>query len=429
MPTDDSFQYLSTPQPAPVKSKKGKYRDDSAVPLNIMADPRVVRGSTTVLAKKIAQASSNENRNGDGNNGTMSVADRTTEMIPRPTYSFEVKPYSGPDMDLLPFLTAADDKDDRSHVNAGIEISSQTDAFLKRPITPDYVPRKTGVDISTQVEDVRELFMFDREVQPIVDVIVAKTLDQALFEVMSEEELGALSSEATKYANKNIEEANWMKEREKHTKMEIRDKARKLDNALLHRADQIRVINYIAGIQMVGQIMPDILRNVSENLYNNGTWDRPEVVTVERFCLQPCVEETKKRHKVYLEAQKMVDELMDEAHALYDKAPLYVPPELPRQIVLRLIMKSQAAEGEGEGGDGSFSSSDKQKILGPFRISNLDTIQSIDKMIKAALKERNINLEFKSVKEYIVASAGRNVADDACVCNFPTIPDDMTIVL
>ena len=431
MPTEDSFQYLSNPQPAPLKSKKGKYRDDSTVPLNIMADPRVVRGSTTVLAKKIALASSYESRNGDGNNGmTMGAVDRTSEMIPRPTYNFEVKPYSGPDMDLLPFLTASDDKDNFTNVNTGIEISSQTDTFLKRPVTPEYIPRKTGVDISTQVEDVRELFIFDKEVQPIVDVIVAKTLEQALFEVTSEEELGALSSEATKYTNKNIEEANWMKEREKHTVMEVRNEARKLDDALLHRANQIRVINYIAGIQMVGQIMPNILHNISENLYNNGTWERPEVVTVERFCLQPCVQEAKRRHKLYLEAQKIVDELMDDAHALYDKAPLYVRPKTPRQIVLRLVMKSQiSTDGEGGGEESSSSSSSKQGVLGPFRVSNIDTIKSIDKMIKVALKENNISLEFKSVREYVVAAAGRNVADDACICNFTAIPDDMTIVL
>ncbi len=37
------------------------------------------------------------------------------------------------------------------------------------------MPKKTGVDVNTQVED-WELFAFDKEVLPIVDVIVTKTL-------------------------------------------------------------------------------------------------------------------------------------------------------------------------------------------------------------------------------------------------------------
>jgi hypothetical protein len=36
--------------------------------------------------------------------------------------------------------------------------------FAEKPPTPPYVPRKTGIDASTQVWDVKELFDFDKEV-------------------------------------------------------------------------------------------------------------------------------------------------------------------------------------------------------------------------------------------------------------------------
>lgn len=42
--------------------------------------------------------------------------------------------------------------------------STNMDAMLPRPVTPEYIPRKTGVDAHTQVEDVRDLFNFDVEV-------------------------------------------------------------------------------------------------------------------------------------------------------------------------------------------------------------------------------------------------------------------------
>lgn len=32
-----------------------------------------------------------------------------------------------------------------------VEVTTQTDVFEDRPQTPDYVPKKTGIDVSTQV--------------------------------------------------------------------------------------------------------------------------------------------------------------------------------------------------------------------------------------------------------------------------------------
>lgn len=65
---------------------------------------------------------------------------------------------------------------------------TQTDAFIDRAPSPLYIPQKSGLDAATQILD-GELFDFDLEVQPMLDVIVGKTLEQALMEVMEEDEL------------------------------------------------------------------------------------------------------------------------------------------------------------------------------------------------------------------------------------------------
>ncbi|KAJ7402828.1 Radial spoke head protein 3 B [Pitangus sulphuratus] len=67
----------------------------------------------------------------------------------------------------------------------------QTDEFLDRPPTPLFIPAKTGKDIATQIEE-GELFDFDIEVKPILEVLIGKTVEQALLEVMEEEELAQL---------------------------------------------------------------------------------------------------------------------------------------------------------------------------------------------------------------------------------------------
>ena len=47
---------------------------------------------------------------------------------------------------------------------------------MKKPEDPPYIPKKTGIDAATQVEDY-ELFDFDREVTPILNVICSKSLE------------------------------------------------------------------------------------------------------------------------------------------------------------------------------------------------------------------------------------------------------------
>ncbi len=46
---------------------------------------------------------------------------------------------------------------------------SQTAAFKQRPPSPPFIPKKTGVDVSTHIEE-GELFNFDVEVTPLLDV-------------------------------------------------------------------------------------------------------------------------------------------------------------------------------------------------------------------------------------------------------------------
>ena len=72
--------------------------------------------------------------------------------------------------------------------NIEIDAETQTQAFLDRPASPLFVPAKTGVDAITQI-DSTDLFDFDAEVAPILEVLVGKTLHVAMLELMQEEEL------------------------------------------------------------------------------------------------------------------------------------------------------------------------------------------------------------------------------------------------
>lgn len=58
-------------------------------------------------------------------------------------------------------------------------------------MTPPYVCAKVGVDASTEIVE-GELFDFDMEVQPILETLIGRTLQQALTEVIHEEEIAEL---------------------------------------------------------------------------------------------------------------------------------------------------------------------------------------------------------------------------------------------
>ena len=67
-------------------------------------------------------------------------------------------------------------------------IEVQTQDYIDRPQTPLFTPVKSGEDKGTQI-DRGDLFDFDEEVEPIINVLTFKTLEEARMEVLEEEEL------------------------------------------------------------------------------------------------------------------------------------------------------------------------------------------------------------------------------------------------
>ena len=78
------------------------------------------------------------------------------------------------------------------------EKDAQTDFYIDRPVNRLFVPRKIGEDKETQIEE-GELFDFDYEVEPILQVLVGKIFEQARMEVLEEEELRIMKDEQKRY--------------------------------------------------------------------------------------------------------------------------------------------------------------------------------------------------------------------------------------
>ncbi|XP_037298992.1 trichohyalin [Manduca sexta] len=100
-----------------------------------------------------------------------------------------------------------------------MEVGVQTDLFVDRPATPVYVPAKTGADVATQIYP-GDLFDFDLEVQPILEVLVGKTTEQSLAEVAQEEELATLREQQRRYCElRDAERAERQRLAAHHTRL------------------------------------------------------------------------------------------------------------------------------------------------------------------------------------------------------------------
>ena len=154
------------------------------------------------------------------------------------------------------------------------EICTQTDAFLDRPPTPRFIPMKTGVDAETQIET-GEIFDFDLEVEPILEILVGKTLEQGLMEVLEEEELETMRKHQEQFeqirnaeliATQRMEAAEKRKEEEKLRRIE-QEKER------LEREGQVR--QKVAASSYARGFLEGVVGEVFQDLHQAGYFYDP----------------------------------------------------------------------------------------------------------------------------------------------------------
>merc|ERR1711959_40433 len=137
-------------------------------------------------------------------------------------------------------------------------VETQTDELLDRPASPEFIRIKTGVDQGTQILE-GDLFDFELEVEPILDVLVGKTLEQSMMEVMEEEELAELRAHQEEFVqlrNAELAETQRMEEAERR-KFEEKERRLKQERERLEKEQVLKekvaaaafAKNYMSGIE------------------------------------------------------------------------------------------------------------------------------------------------------------------------------------
>lgn len=401
-------------QPHSVKPSKTKYRDDET-PLPLSSDPRVIRGSTTSLSRKVAASKR-------GIKKTMSQSVDMSDFgrqLPRATYEFEVKGHVGPDVDLSQYLVAKDD----GVLPQKKTVVSQTDAFKDRPPSPAYKPRKTGIDGETQVEDVRELFDFDVESAPIVNVIVSKTLEQAIFEVRHEEELKALEEVADAFQQDMVQEKQWQQQREGETEAEMKKHTSEMKKAMDRKKEEGLVRRAVAGTACMQQLLPGIFENAVNDLYRDEVWFPPEREDIEVNVWPVARDNLRLAYRANGDCAKLIDEIAQEAVKKYEELTHIVKPRIEeRCVLLQIRPKTVAAPEEGV---------PPPKDIEPIKIYGDVSFESIIVSMRQLCVESELppyELTVAMLQSYFETVTGRRICRDGAIINFSEwLPDQLTI--
>lgn len=204
------------------------------------------------------------------------------------------------------------------------DIDTQTDAFLDRPPSPLFVPAKTGKDVATQILE-GDLFDFDIEVKPILEVLVGKTMEQALLEVMEEEELANLRQQQREFEELRNAELVEMQRLEEQERRHSEEKERRMKQQREVLKKERETAEKIAARAFAQSYLADLVPSVFSTLRDNGYFYDPVERDVEQGFVPWIMDEVAKRVDKTVLGRTMLDmiirEVVQQRAELFDKAP------------------------------------------------------------------------------------------------------------
>jgi hypothetical protein len=415
MPTELSSSFKYSSEPKAIKGKT-KYRNENDVTLTLMSDPRVARGNTHSLARKVALASQTKAINAADTFATTAragkIPNEPVDQLPFPTYFYEPTTFTGDGLNVLQYC----EEDPATNFVTTNDEGTQSDAFVARPVTPEYVPRKTGIDCATQIEDQTELFDFDKEVLPMLNIIVDKTIEQALFEVRSEAELLALEAAADEFREKKSKELDWVRDRETQVMNEINAKRNLVHNKALEQRGLQEVRRLIAGRFCFNQLLPTIVNEVFADLLDADVWKDATVTDVVQETLPAVYDIVLNTHARRVATEELVEDLLQSAKDKYD-ASHYVPEKMPRIMIGFTLPKAKIPDAT------------EDMKLGPFELGDADTILTLVGKIQAKMAGTAATqpIDAAMLQSYISSALQRSIAVDARLLNFD-MPASLTVV-
>ena len=193
-----------------------------------------------------------------------------------------------------------------------LDMETQTPAIHDRPASPLFVRAKIGHDMETQILP-GDLFNFDVEVDPILEVLTGKTLHVAMLEIMQEEELNAIASQQLEFETiRNIELAE-VQRLEAEMKRKAQEKERRLEQEAKRKRARRELEEKVAARSFSQQYLGDLHTGVFDTLQSEGFFYDPVRKEVEDLFLADVVSNVSRQVDAYNAAQELGLEMLKAA--------------------------------------------------------------------------------------------------------------------
>lgn len=280
-----NYAFSSAPQAVRTRGRakyRAPFQEENFAPVssNIMYDKRVVRGNTYAAQVLPANAQEEAERLEAGRNSAMNkrqmMDQRLMEQRVKPSTPEPVDGRRHMDVQTENYLEELTDK--MPEVDEG----TQTEAFMDRPPLPLFVPTKTGVDKDTQIEPGDGLFSFDLEVEPILEVLVGKTLEQSMMEVLEEEELYAIRAHQDEFEQMRNAELAEVQRLEAEARRRFDEKERRLEQERTRMAQEKDLKEKVSARSFAKDYLTDLHTGVFDVLLGEGFFYDPLTKEVEK---------------------------------------------------------------------------------------------------------------------------------------------------
>eukprot|EP01002_Notosolenus_urceolatus_P014398 NODE_5847_length_672_cov_3.264848_g4946_i0.p2 GENE.NODE_5847_length_672_cov_3.264848_g4946_i0~~NODE_5847_length_672_cov_3.264848_g4946_i0.p2 ORF type:complete len:204 (-),score=94.59 NODE_5847_length_672_cov_3.264848_g4946_i0:60-635(-) len=186
--------------------------------------------------------------------------------------------------------------------------------MMDRPSTPLFVQSKTGVDAETQILE-GDLFDFDEEVDPFLEVLVGKTLEQAMLEVVQEEELDALRQQQVEYDQRLREEQSETQRLEAAERRKFEEKERRKAQGYQRIERERNTREKLAARRFAKQFLGPLEDQVFGRLEDDGWFHDSVVREVETDFLPWLSRATLRQMTFHRAGHDLVDDLIKDAIA------------------------------------------------------------------------------------------------------------------
>jgi len=305
------YSHANEPHTVAATSRR-KYREPTdengmaiPAPNNIMYDKRVVRGNT--YAAQILPATAQAEQLEMERKAQMQRSHkRSKPMGGKPSTPDAVDGRKHIDVQTEQYLEELTDRP------VEVDIDTQTDAFMDQLPAPIFIPMKTGVDVETQIYE-GDLFDFDMEVEPILEVLVGKTLEQSMMEVMEEEELQNMRAHQEHFEQMRNAELAETQRLEEGEKRRSEEKARRVQQEKERVQREQRVSQKVAARTFTKGFLSELQSSVVSNLQDAGFFYDPLEAEVTNTFMPWLMEEMAGEADSLAVARAIADALLADA--------------------------------------------------------------------------------------------------------------------